>query len=111
MNRGLFEPVHALAPGNHVFQKLTLACGSAPVSCAICCVQLPDLLTRAWAQAGRELFLGAREGDVCIVNDDDERVSAMHVPENVRVVRFGAEGGSLDPSLEPARVPTVCLVL
>jgi len=23
------------------------------------------------------------------VNDDDERVSAMHVPENVRVVRFG----------------------
>lgn len=41
------------------------------------------------ARAKRELFDGARPGDVCIINDDDPAIREMPLPAGVRVLRFG----------------------
>jgi UDP-N-acetylmuramoyl-tripeptide--D-alanyl-D-alanine ligase len=43
------------------------------------------------ARAKGELFLGALPGDVCCVNDDDERVRRLPIPAGVRVLRYGSE--------------------
>ncbi len=45
------------------------------------------------ASCKQELFDGAREGDVLLVNQDDPLVRAMPLPEGVRVVRYGSETG------------------
>ena len=39
------------------------------------------------ARAKGELFAGALPGDVCCVNDDDERVRRIPIPRGVRVLR------------------------
>jgi UDP-N-acetylmuramoyl-tripeptide--D-alanyl-D-alanine ligase len=41
------------------------------------------------ALAKRELFDGARPGDICIVNADDPRIAAMPLPDGVRVLTCG----------------------
>ena len=41
------------------------------------------------AAAKGELFDGARPGDVCVINADDPHVSALPLPEGVRIIRFG----------------------
>ena len=45
------------------------------------------------ARAKREIFDGARPGDICILNDDDPYVREMALPEGVRVIRFGTGPG------------------
>ncbi len=41
------------------------------------------------ARAKGELFAGALPGDICVVNRDDPRISALPLPEGVSVLRFG----------------------
>jgi UDP-N-acetylmuramoyl-tripeptide--D-alanyl-D-alanine ligase len=43
------------------------------------------------ARAKGELFAGAVTGDVCCVNDDDERVRRIAIPAGVRVLRYGSK--------------------
>ncbi|MFT5683734.1 MAG: UDP-N-acetylmuramoyl-tripeptide--D-alanyl-D-alanine ligase [Myxococcota bacterium] len=45
------------------------------------------------AAAKGELFDGARPGDVCIINADDPHVSALPLPDGVRIIRFGTAPG------------------
>jgi UDP-N-acetylmuramoyl-tripeptide--D-alanyl-D-alanine ligase len=45
------------------------------------------------ARAKGELFAGAVAGDVCCVNDDDERVRRIPIPSGVRVLRYGSKTG------------------
>jgi len=44
----------------------------------------------AIAAAKGELFDGARSGDICCVNMDDERVSELVIPDGVNVIRYGS---------------------
>jgi UDP-N-acetylmuramoyl-tripeptide--D-alanyl-D-alanine ligase len=45
------------------------------------------------AAAKQEIFDGARPGDVCVINADDPYITAMPLPEGVRVIRFGTAPG------------------
>jgi UDP-N-acetylmuramoyl-tripeptide--D-alanyl-D-alanine ligase len=42
------------------------------------------------ARAKGELFAGARPGDLCVVNRDDPRISALPLPEGVSILRYGS---------------------
>jgi UDP-N-acetylmuramoyl-tripeptide--D-alanyl-D-alanine ligase len=55
------------------------------------------------AACKQELFDGAREGDVLLVNQDDPLIRRMPLPEGVRVIRYGSEIGC-DLRLRLARV-------
>ena len=43
------------------------------------------------ARAKGELFAGAREGDICCVNADDFRVSALPIPKGAQIVKYGRQ--------------------
>lgn len=62
------------------------------------------------AQAKQELFDGALPGDVVCVNLDDPRVTAMPLPEGVRVVTYGSDPSATirltDAVIDPERLQT-----
>jgi UDP-N-acetylmuramoyl-tripeptide--D-alanyl-D-alanine ligase len=62
------------------------------------------------ARAKGELFAGAVPGDVCCVNDDDQRVRRLPVPAGVRILRYGSEKGCdvrwTDAQVDPHRLAT-----
>lgn len=60
------------------------------------------------ARAKGELFAGARPGDTCVVNADDERVADIPIPDRVRVLRYGSQPG-VDIRLTDAFVDPVTL--
>ncbi|KAK3249967.1 hypothetical protein CYMTET_40634 [Cymbomonas tetramitiformis] len=45
------------------------------------------------ARAKGELFDSAREGDICVINGDDQRVRGLQIPEAARVISFGTAVG------------------
>ena len=62
------------------------------------------------ARAKGELFAGALPGDVCCVNDDDERVRRIAIPRGARVLRYGSKKGCdvrwTDARVDPAQLTT-----
>ena len=62
------------------------------------------------AKAKGELFAGAVAGDVCCVNDDDERVRRIPIPRGARILRYGSQKGCdvrwTDARVDPARLAT-----
>jgi UDP-N-acetylmuramoyl-tripeptide--D-alanyl-D-alanine ligase len=56
------------------------------------------------ARAKGELFDGAMPGDVCLVNQDDERVRGLPIPPGVRVLCYGSQIGSDSRSSTPLDV-------
>ena len=61
------------------------------------------------ARAKGELFATAAAGDVCIVNADDERASALTIPKacSERAMSFGAPDRSNDNELTGSRRPDI----